>query len=426
MASTVTEQQQQDAAPPAKSRSLWRNRDYMLLWGGQGVSVLGSGISGIAFPFLIVQYLHGSVAEAGFAAALRAVPYVIFSLPAGALIDRWNRKLVMIICDLGRAVALGSIPVAFAFGGLSIPQVYIVATVEGALFVFFNIAEVACLPRVVSKDQLPAASGQNQATEGVANLISQPIGGAIYGFGAFVPFVFDAISYLASVLSLGFIRTPFQAERTAERRHLLVEIREGVSWLWNQKLIRYIAFLTGALNFVFGGSFLILFWVATKHMHADAFVVGLLGAVASIGGVLGSVLGATIQKRFSFGTVIIATLWVQAIAWPFLVLAPNPYVLGAIFGLVVMMGPIYNVVQVSYRLTLIPDRLQGRVNSAVRLITFGFIPAGAAITGVLLDAVDATWTIIIFGVVMLASAIITTVIPLVRNAKPIAKLASAD
>src|SRR5947199_4279456 len=120
----------------------------MLLWSGQIVSNIGTQVSQLAFPLLILA-LTGSAAQAGFAGALTTLPYVIFSLPAGALIDRWDRKRVMILCDAGRAVAMASIPVALALNSLTIWQIYLVATIEGTLFVFFNIAEVSALPRVV-------------------------------------------------------------------------------------------------------------------------------------------------------------------------------------------------------------------------------------------------------------------------------------
>jgi MFS family permease len=410
------------AAPP-KPRSLWRNHDYMLLWSGQTISAIGTGVSGIAFPLLILALTHDA-SKAGFAFALRSLPYLFLSLPAGALIDRWNRKLVMILCDTGRALALGSIPVAYVLGYLTIAQLYIVALVEGTLFVLFDIAEVACLPRVVPKAQLPAATGQNQATGGIATLISQPLGGAIYGLNQFLPFIGDAVSYVVSVVSLMFIKTPFQGERTVERRRLGAEIREGLAWLWHQPLIRYMAFLTGSLNFVFGGAFLCIILLAL-HMGATPFQIGLIGAISSVGGIIGSIVGAAIQKRFSFGAVIIATLIIQGIAWPLQILAPNIYILGALGAVIFLMGPIYNVVQFSYRIALIPDRLQGRVNSAFRLLAFGFQPLGGALAGILLQQFGTTITILAFGVVFVGAAVLTIVLPLVRNARPITKLEEA-
>src|SRR6266516_6188555 len=193
---------------PRRSKALWLNRDYMLLWSGQIVSNIGTQVSQLAFPLLILA-LAGSAAQAGFAGALRALSYIIFSLPAGALIDRWDRKRTMILCDAARAISLASIPVTYALGDLTMIQIYLVSTIEGTLYVFFNIAEAACLPRVVSKEQLPAATAQNMATDGINALIGPPLGGALYSIGRLFPFLADAVSYAVSVCSLCFIKTKF-------------------------------------------------------------------------------------------------------------------------------------------------------------------------------------------------------------------------
>jgi MFS family permease len=219
-------------APPARATALWRNRDYLILWSGQTLSSFGTNISGFAFP-LLVLFLTGSPAQAGFLGAVRSAPYLVFSLPVGALIDRWDRKRVMILCDSGRALALGSIPVVHAvLGTVPIIQLYLVTLIEGSLFVFFNIAEAACLPRVVTKEQLPAASGQNQASESASVMAGGPLAGVLYyNVSRLMPFLADAVSYVVSVVSLLFIRTEFQGERTAERRKLSAEIAEGLRWL---------------------------------------------------------------------------------------------------------------------------------------------------------------------------------------------------
>ncbi|HYX48849.1 MAG TPA: MFS transporter, partial [Ktedonobacteraceae bacterium] len=185
---------------------LWHNRDYLLLWFGQTISSIGSGVSELAFPLLVLALTH-SPAQAGFASALRTLPYFIFTLPGGALIDRWNRKRVMIFCDTGRAISMASIPVALVFGHLTLVQLYIVSLLEGSLYVFFDLAETASLPRVVSKEQLPAALSQNQVTFGITNLLGPPLGGFLYTLGRAIPFLVDAISYLVSVISLLFIKT---------------------------------------------------------------------------------------------------------------------------------------------------------------------------------------------------------------------------
>src|SRR6266702_393699 len=169
----------QEKIAPKRPVPLWSNLDYMLLWSGQMISSTGTQISYLAFPLLILA-LTRSPAQAGLAGALRALPYLIFSLPAGALIDRWDRKRVMILCDIGRAISMASIPFALAIGQLTVLQLFIVSAIEGTLYVFFNIAEAACLPRVVAKEQLPAATAQNMATDGINSLVGPPLGGALF------------------------------------------------------------------------------------------------------------------------------------------------------------------------------------------------------------------------------------------------------
>src|SRR5262249_8718606 len=184
---------------PAKVLSLWRNSDYMLLWSGQVVSTLGTTASTIVYPLLILA-MTNSPASAGIASALGAAPYIVFSLPVGALIDRWDRKRVMILCDIGRGLTLASIPIAMLFNALTIWQVYLASLIEGSLFVFFNIAEVAALSRVVVKEQLPAATAQNEAAFGVAAIVGPSFGTFLYQtLGRSAPFIADAVSYAVSV-----------------------------------------------------------------------------------------------------------------------------------------------------------------------------------------------------------------------------------
>jgi predicted MFS family arabinose efflux permease len=412
-----------EGALVSKPAPLWRNRDYMILWSGQTISSLGTGISQLAFPLLILALSH-SPAQAGFASALFALPYLIFSLPVGALIDRWNRKRVMILCDVGRALNSASIPAMLAIGHLTVAQLYVNALVEGTLFVFFNIAEVACLPRVVTREQLPAATAQNMATSGVASLLGPPLGGVLYSVAQAFPFLADAISYAVSFCSLPLIRATFQEERTAAPRRLHVEIGEGLVWLWRQPLIRYMAFLTGGYNLVGAGEGLLLI-VLAQRQHASPAFIGVMFAIGGIGGIVGSLVGPAIQKRFSFGQVIIALTWLTVLLWPLYAIAPNPLVLGAISAGLFLVGPIYNVVQFSYRLALIPDQLQGRVNSVFRLLAFGFQPLGAALIGVLIQRLGAVPTVLVFAVWYVLLAVMTTLNTHVRHARPLTEAQAA-
>src|SRR5438067_2517890 len=219
---------EQRGVPARKTPPLWRNRDYLLLISGQGVSAIGSQISLVAFPLLIFALTH-SPAQTGLMASLRSLPYALFTLPAGALVDRWNRKRLMILCDTGRAIALGSIPVALFLGHLTYLQLYLVSLLEGTLFVFFTLAESASLPRVVTPEQLPSATGQNEVLTSLSYMLGPALGPILYGLGRAIPFLTDAISYALSVVSLLFIKARFQGERDVDQRtspHLWTEIKE--------------------------------------------------------------------------------------------------------------------------------------------------------------------------------------------------------
>ncbi len=406
------------AEPKPKLRPLWFQRDYMLLWSGQVVSSLGSGMSGFVLPLLILA-ITGSPLVAGIAGALFSLPYPIFSLPVGALMDRWDRKKVMIICDTIRAINIATIPIALYFNMLTIPQIYLNSFIEGSCFVFFNIAEVAALPRVVDKSQLPAAAAQNEAAFGLVGLISPSIGGVLFkSVSMLFPFIFDAISYSASIISLSLIKTRFQTERAKRDTNLMTEIKEGLAWLWSRPLIRTMAFLTGGFNFVFSGSGLIIILLA-QHKGADAGAIGLIFSIGAIGGIVGAIFAGPIAKRLTFAQAIIGTAWIDMLLFPLILFVPNVFLIGAINALIYAMNPIYNVVQFSYRLALIPDRLQGRVNSAFRLIAWGSQPLGAALAGVLLEVVGIEYSVGVFAAVLVVLGIVAATNSHIRHAKPI-------
>lgn len=404
---------------PPSDPPLSRNRDYLLLWSGQVVSTLGSTASTVVYPLLILA-LTGSPGAAGIAGALRAAPYLVFSLPVGALIDRWDRRRVMILCDLGRFAAVLAIPLAIAFDALSLGLIYAVTLVEGTLYVFFNIAEVAALPRVVPAAQLPQAAAQNEAGFGAANIVGPSLGTFLFQFGRGVPFLADAVSYALSVATLLGIRARFDRERKAPRRDLGHEVAEGLRWLWANRLIRYMALLTGGLNLVLAGVPLLVI-VLAKRLGAGDPQIGVIFSLAGIGGIVGSLVGGRIQRRLRFGQVILATLLAEAALFPLYAVAPSYYLLAAIAGASSLLGPIYNVVQFSYRLSIIPDELQGRVNSVFRLLAFGFIPLGAAVSGFLIERLGPAQAVIAFEAVLVLLAATTAVNRHVREAAPIGR-----
>lgn len=404
----------------SKPVSLWRNLDYLLLWSGQTISNVGTGVSTIAYPLLVLA-VTGSPAQAGFISAARALIYAILVLPAGALVDRWDRKRAMIICDVGRALSLGSIALAAALGHLTLTLLYATSVVEVALGTFFNIAEVSCLPQVVAKEQLPDAMGRVQATDGIATLLGPPLGGVLFAVRALLPFLADALSYVVSIASLFFIRTSFQEQRSEKSRRMHEEIIEGLRWVWQQPLIRAMAFITGVNVFCGAGYTLIIIIIAQLH-HAPDSVIGLIFGFGGAGGILGSVLVGPAQKRLSFAQIIVGTLWITALFWFALVALPEPILLGLITALLFFMVPFYNTAYISYRLALTPDALRGRVNSVARLIAFGFSPLGLALTGISLQYAGPRITVLIAVGVQALLALVATLNGAIRRARPLAEL----
>ncbi|MBE3561247.1 MAG: MFS transporter [Ktedonobacteraceae bacterium] len=399
---------------------LWRNRDYLLLIGGQAVSAIGSQISLVAFPLLIFA-LTGSAEQAGLMAAVRSLPVALFTLPAGVLVDRWDRRRLMLFCDAGRALVLGSIPVALIFGHLTSIQLYIVSFIEGTLFALFTLAEAAALPRVVAPEQLAQATSQNTLLESLAGMIGPALGPILYGLGRAVPFLSDAVSYAVSVISLLFIRTRFQREREHEKRggsvaDLWRDVREGIVWLWQKPLLRFLAIMTFGLNTPCYGYILILI-VLMQNMHASNTAMGVILGASGVGSIVGSLIAGPLYKRLGFARLLIGSAWVWAVTWLLYAFAPTPLLLGVINAACFIVVPVYLVVQYTYRLSTIPDALQGRVNSVFRLIAFSGPPLGMALTGYLLQLIGPFFTVIALFIPQAVLCIIATLSRLVREAR---------
>ena len=392
-----------------KPVSLWRNHDYLLLWIGQEVSSLGTGISQFAFPLLMLAITHSFIA-AGFAGALGQLPYVLFGLPAGALVDRWERKRVMIVCTLGLTLCTASIPVAMVSGLLTATQLYVVAFLMGALFLFYELAELGALTQVVPKKDLPSAVAQYEIAYSTILLIAPPVGGVLFSLGKALPFVADGISYLVLLGSLSRIRSSFQADRKVTPTNLFVDVREGLLWLWSHIVVRILAFLTGYLYVAMSASILIVYAIAREH-KISLIVVGVVLAVGGGGNYVGTAVSPLLQRRIGFGRLLGGMLVIFVVLWPLYGAASSPILLGITVAGLAVADAIAAILMSSYRLTVVPDALQGRVGSVYRLILFGSLALGQAGVGFSLDrfgvlvTVGILWSgLIAFACVLLINA----------------------
>ena len=371
------------------ARALHRNRDFMLLWSGQTLSELGSQVSLVAYPLLVLA-LTGSPAKAGVVGFARTLPIAALALPAGALADRLNRKRLMIACDGVRALALATIPIALAAGALPYALVVAVAFVDGAGFVVSYVAERGALAQLVAREQLGEAVARNESRTFAAMLAGPPVGGLLFGIARALPFATDAISYAASTASMALIRTDFQTSRDAAVRGGL---GDGLRWLWRERFFRACALLFAGGNPIFTGAYLLIVVLAKRH-GASSALVGVMLGVAAAGGLLGALLAARLVRRLSPSRVIIGETCLTALLLPLLLIARNPILLGLIVAGLEFATPVTNSLVVSYRVALAPDRLQGRVQAASTLVSFSAAWLGPLAIGLLLQSAGATATIL--------------------------------
>jgi predicted MFS family arabinose efflux permease len=311
----------------------------------------------------------------------------------------------MIICDTGRALCLASIALAILIGHLTLLQIYIAVLLEGTFAVFFDLAMASCLPQIVSKKQLPAVVAQQQFSDGLSDFLGSPLGGILYGLRNIFPFLTDAVSYLVSVFSLFFVKTPFQDERKSKALKLLwKEVGEGLRWLWSQPPVRAFALLTAGINVIFPTRTLLVILIA-QGQHLSTSLIGFIIGLGTCGFLLGSLLSPLIQQRLKLTWLVRGSFWLFVLFWPIFAFNPNAAVLCAVLIALSLVRPVYGTAQVSYRLAIIPDALQGRVNSVFRLATQGARPLGLALIGFLIQTSGIVPTVLVFWGLLIVLAV---------------------
>jgi MFS family permease len=403
------------SAKPANP--LRTNRDFRLLWSGQTISVLGSRVSAFALPLLVYKVFH-SPARAGLVGFAGGLPFLLLQLPAGGFVDRWDRKRTMIWCDLGRGVAVLSIALALWAERLTLTQMIVVAFVEGSLFVFFNLAQNAAIPNVVPADQLSRALAQNEAGARGTALAGGPLGGLLFTLSRPLPFVFDAVSYVISIATVAATRTEFRSEPREDRDTLHREVAEGFRWLWHHPFIRATSLLFAGGNFIVNAVMLSVIIVSAGR-GAAAVETGVIYGFIGVGALLGALVAAWAQRNIPPRAIIVGTNWIIAALVAALALPMPTLAFGPIIGLLAFTVPTLTVLVSTYELSLIPDRLLGRVESVILLLAWGSIPFGALIAGSLLEWLGFDTALVALGCLMGLVALAATVSPAVRRIPPL-------
>ena len=397
---------------PLAPDRLLSNWDFLRVWVGQIAWSLGSGVSLVGTPLLVLA-LTNSPVQAGLVAGARSAPYLLLGLPAGALIDRWNRRTVLVCCEVGRGLAVASVPIAWALGALTIYQLVGVALVQGIAQTFSNIAQVAALPRLVRREQITAAQALNTSSLGVAALIGPGLGGVLVGLGrdtadgATHAYLLDACTAIVSVAMLATIRRPLQDARVPSARRLRAEIVEGLRYLRADRPVYLLAIVNMVHRICLGPVVVLAVVVFGRDvLQLPATQLGFVIGAAGAGGLIGSVVTPRLQRRLPIGFLIVAVMLIHGSGIGLVGLAPS--LVGAMVGMAVVgVGEaMTSIVQVSYRLATIPDNLQGRVNSVYRLGSFGAQTIGTPLAGVLVEAFGARSALWVMSAYVLASALV--------------------
>ena len=369
---------------------LWRDGEFLKLWAGQGISELGSQVSLLALPTVAILVLGATPFQVGLLAACETLAFPVLGLVAGVYVDRLPRRPIMIACDVGRLLALASVPVAFALGVLSMPQLYAVALITGVGTVFFDVAYQSYLPALIPRADLIEGNTKLQVTGSVAQMAGPALGGfLIQLLGPARAVAADAATFLVSVVSLAWIRraepSPAPAKESG-RGGFFAEMWEGIQVVFGNSTIWKIAGSTSTSNLgsnLFFAVFLIFLY---RVLHLSPGTVGVIFAAGAVGGLLGALTAAWIPRRIGLGPTLFVTMLVSGLSMILIPLAQYGFAIPLLFASMFVTSfviPVYNINQVSLRQAIVPDRLQGRMNATVRTIIWGTNPIGAFIGGII-------------------------------------------
>jgi MFS family permease len=375
---------------------LWQHRDFRLLWAGQTVSVFGSLTTRLALPFTAVIYLDAPGWQVALLTVSDVIAGIAFGLIAGVWVDRLRRRPIMITADLLRAAVISSVPVVALFGGLHIAQLYVVAFIVGILTTFFDVSYQSYLPTLVEKEELVEGNSKLTASAAVAEAGSfASAGWMVQALTAPGAMLIDAATFLFSAGAIWRIKSPEPPPAPPEERESLrTEIAEGLNAIRRDRLQvpMMLSWMAMAMsNGLVGG--VIIFFVTNDL----GFSPGVQGVIYGVGGVtsfLGALVADNVRRRLGAGGAMIAGLTFGALGILITASAPTVTWLAVIFLVAtqIVSDPgwtVFDINLVSLRQSITPERVMGRVNSAVRFSGLVATLTGALITAALIGPIGA-------------------------------------
>jgi MFS family permease len=376
------------------SGALWSHPDFIKLWAGQSISEVGSQVSQLAIPWLAAVGLHASPIDFSLLGVLGFLPFILFALPAGVWVDRLRRRQILIVGDASRAVLLTLIPVLWALGVLQIWHLLVLQFVIGVFTVFFDVAYQSYLPALIEREHLVDGNSKLQLTVSIAQVGGPSLsGGLIAAITAPYAIVADAASFVISSIFMVRMRHRENLPRQdagIPRPKMWPQVKEGLAWVVGNRYLRSIAGCTGTSNFFGQVMFAIFLLYGVRVLHLSSVELGVVFAVGSVGSIAGALAANPLQKRLGVGHAIVAYAVVFSCAGVLFPLAPRSFPLPFLMAGLALFGfasVAYNITQVSLRQAITPERLQGRMNAAMRWIVWGTIPLGTLVGGAIGQAV---------------------------------------
>lgn len=375
-------------APVATASSLWLNRDYLGWWIGTTVSTLGSSLSRIAFPLLML-YQTGSVAAAGAIAACENVGRLTTLLVGGVLADRFSRKSLLVAVPLMQGAAVGAVVPLVTTHHVSVASLGAAAAMQGLADGLGGGATRSALRRIVPAAQFPAASASRQGRDMAAELVGPPIGGFLFAAARWAPFLGDALSFLAATLGSALIRAPLGPDRgeraSASAASVRRDLAEGYRFIRSDGYMRFITAWVPIVNALF----MVLFLVAlalVRHRGGGPVAVGSANALAAVGGLTGAACTPWLVRRVRGRTLVVVASWLLAFGAAAVAFVARPWQIGAVFGVsLVLAAPLYAVLE-THEARVVPDHLYGRVSTLLTFISVGLLWIAPLVAGLLADA----------------------------------------
>ncbi len=413
--------EQVPAPADAERGSLWRDRNFLTMWGGQAFSQFGAQITELALPVLAVLLLHATEFEVGVLNAAGTAAFLLVGLPAGAWIDRMRKRHVMIAADLVRALALASLPLLWMLGALQIWHMVVVALVMGVATVFFDVSYQSIIPSLVRPGQIAEANGKFESTAQLAGIAGPAAGGWLIGvITAPLAILVTAGTYLASMVALAFTRDHERVAQATAHDPLFRSIGEGLRWVFGNRYLRRIVGTTAVSNFFSTVTFTLLPIFLLRTLGITPEGLGLFFAVSSVGGLAGAMATPHIVRRLGEGPAIPVSaiaFSVTAVLLPLAATFPTAaYPIVMVQGFIGMFSVLlYNITQVTFRQRITPARLLGRMNASIRFCVWGVMPIAALVAGGLGTWLGTTATMWIGAIGAVTSALFVVTGPFWRT-----------